>query len=226
VFFFSSHDRRTLRAAFIALALGAVAIPTVAQTSPTATPAFTAKTAEPSAAPAASTQASMAPASSAAPLATPSGVVEPVLVPRGTLLVVRTLHSLKSYGSEAGAKITYEVVQDLIVDGHIIAQAGDVAEGAVQNAQAGESSFFTYKAANLRISVDTVYSWCGDTIHTDFVRSEYRRRQGFLGSNKDVDIVKGQLYQVPTERPQRVCGAKTTEQSLPIPSAALPGDKD
>jgi hypothetical protein len=154
--------------------------------------------------------------------ASPTGST--TLVPRGTLVVVQTTRGTNSYGAETGAKLTYTLVQDVVVDGHIVAKAGDVAEGAVQSAEAGRNDYFTQKAANLRISVDRIYNFCGDTIETDFMRSEYRRRQGLFGSHKDVEVIKGQTYQVPTERPQRVCSEATTEMPSPIPSDALVGD--
>jgi len=122
--------------------------------------------------------------------------------------------------------VVYEVVQDAIVNNHIIAKAGDEAEGQVQNAQAGEDSFLQYKAANLRVSVDTVFNFCGDSIKMDFVRSEFRQRQGLFGSHKDVEIVKGQKYIAPTERAQRVCSQLTSEVPQPVPSDALHGDDE
>jgi hypothetical protein len=155
-----------------------------------------------------------------------SPATEQVLVPGGTVVVVKTRHGINSYGEEAGAKLLYEVAQDVIVNGYLIAQAGDVAEGVIVSAQAGQDDAFSQRAANLRVSVDTIYNFCGDKLDADFVRSEYRRRQGAFGSHKDVEIIKGQMYQVPTERPQRVCAVRTTEMPLPIPSNALPGDKD
>jgi hypothetical protein len=165
---------------------------------------------------------------SPSPSPEPSISAEPVktLVPRGTVIVLKTLHGINSYGQEAGNKLTFEVVQDVVVDGHVVTQAGDVAEGAVENAQAGKDDAFSYAAANLRIRIDSVFNFCGDTLNMDFVRSEYRRRQGLLGSHKDVEVVKGQMYQAATERPEKVCGTPTTEAPLPIPSGALPGDKD
>jgi hypothetical protein len=147
-----------------------------------------------------------------------------VLVPRGTLVVVTTNRGTNSYGDQTGSKLTFTLVQDVIVNGYVIAKAGDVAEGAISNSEAGRDDFFTQKAANLRISVDRVYNFCGDTLSTDFTRSEYRRRQGTMGSHKDVEIAKGQMYQVPTERPQRVCAEATTAHPLPIPTEALLGD--
>lgn len=169
--------------------------------------------------------ADVAPLQNTAPAAgaTPSPGAQ-VLVPRGTLVVVTTNRGTNSYGDQTGSKLTFTLVQDVVINGYLIAKAGDVAEGAVANSQAGRDDFFTQKAANLRISVDRIYNFCGDTLSTDFTRSEYRRRQGFLGSHKDVEIIKGQMYQVPTERAQRICAEVTTEQPAPIPAEALLGD--
>lgn len=163
---------------------------------------------------------------SLAPSPSASSAPEQVLVPGGTLVVVKTRHGINSYGEETGAKLTYEVVQDVIVSGHVVAKAGDVAEGVIQNAEEGKNDLFTQRAANLRVSVDTIYNFCGDKIDTDFVRSEFRQRQGLFGSHKDVEIIKGQMYQVPTEHPQKVCAERTNETPLPIPSNALAGDKN
>jgi hypothetical protein len=163
---------------------------------------------------------------SAEPSPSASAAQEQVLLPSGTIVIVKTRHGINSYGEEAGAKVTYEVAQDVVLNGYVFAKAGDIAEGTIDNAQEGKNDLFDYKAANLRLTVDTIYNFCGDKIDADFTRSEYRRRQGFLGSHKDVEIIKGQMYQVSTEHPQKVCAERTTEKASPIPSDALPGDKN
>ena len=144
-----------------------------------------------------------------------------VLVPKDTPLVVRTIEGHNSYSAQTGQKWHFELVNDLIVNGYVVARAGDDAEGGVQEAQQGKDDFFNYKAANLRVSVDEVYSFCGDTIHVRFDRSEYRRRQGFFGSNKDVTVVKGQMYVPVVSRAQKVCGVATTATPAPIPTDAI-----
>lgn len=170
--------------------------------------------------------AAPAPQVSPQPLPPASPAQEQVLLPEGTIVVVKTRHGINSYGQEAGAKLTYEVAQDVVLNGYVFAKAGDVAEGVIQDAQEGENNLFSQKAANLRVTVDVLYNFCGDKIDMDFVRSEFRQRQGAFGSHKDVEIIKGQMYQVPTERSERVCAERTTETPLPVPSAALPGDKN
>ncbi len=123
---------------------------------------------------------------SAAPLAMTT------LVPKGTIIVVAIRRSFKSYGLSTGTKVTYDVVQDVIVDGNVIAKAGDVAEGQILNAHEGKSTLFSQEGANLRLSVDKLFTYCGDSIETDFARTEFRNKQGFMGSKKDVESLKRQ----------------------------------
>jgi opacity protein-like surface antigen len=176
-------------------------------------PAFADAPATPSASPAA-----------LAPAVATDEKTDVVLIPRGFEIVVRTIQGYNSYSANTGSKMRYEVVQDAIVNGHVIARKGDTAQGAVQDAKQGDAGGFYgigYKAANLRVSVDEIYNFCGDTIHVDFDRSEYRRRQGLFGSNKDVQVIKGQMYVPITDRVQKVCGVATAAAPLPIPSDAL-----
>lgn len=147
-----------------------------------------------------------------------------VFVPRGKEIVVRTVAGYNSYSAKTGAKLRFEVVNDVIVNGFAIAKAGDAAEGTVQEAQQGDEGGYYgigWKAANLRVSVDEIYNFCGDTIHVTFDRSEYRRRQGLFGSNKDVQIIKGQMYVPLTDRAQKVCAEPSTDLEEPIPVQAL-----
>lgn len=146
-----------------------------------------------------------------------------VLVPKGTSLVVRSTVGLNSYSAHTGEKLHYDLVNDIIVNGFVVARAGDDVEGTVQEAQQGEASGY-FKAghgANLRVSVDEVHNFCGDTIHVVFDRTEYRRRQGAFGENKDVQVIKGQQYVPLTSRAQRVCGVATTATPAPTPADAI-----
>src|SRR5690348_2607869 len=84
-----------------------------------ASPAFSETSPVPS--PSAAASASPAPTASGA---NPSGPTdspaptEQILVPRGTIVVVKTIHGINSYGTESGDKLTYEVLQDVIVNGY------------------------------------------------------------------------------------------------------------
>jgi len=176
---------------------------------------------------AAGAQSVPAPETSVINLATPIPGVVTVNLPKGIPLVVETAESINSYSAATGEKIKYRVMQDFVVGGYLVAKAGDEAEGLVKEGQQGQAGFYGigYKAANLRISVDKIYTFCGSTLQVDFDRSEYRRRQGFMGSNKDVDVVKGQRYVPVVDHPQQVCAVKTDEATLPIPKDALQPDK-
>jgi hypothetical protein len=95
----------------------------------------------------------------------------------------------------------------VIVNGTVIAKAGDTAYGKVQEAHHGNEwlPLFGGNGSLLRVSVEEVYNFCGDAIHVDFDRSEYRTSElGLFSSNKDIVIAKGQQYLAETDRPQRV----------------------
>jgi len=149
------------------------------------------------------------------------------MLPKDAMLVVATTESLNSYSAHEGERIRYQVTQDFIVGGYLISKAGDIAEGQVEEGQAGDTGAFDigYKAANLRVSVDRLYTFCGSTIEPSFDRSEYRRRQGLFGSNKDVTVVKGQKYGPIVDHPQQACAVKTDEQPQPVGSDVLLSDK-
>ena len=53
-------------------------------------------------------------------------------------------------------------------------------------------------------------------------RSEYRRRQGIAGENKDVKIAKARSTPPTPNRAQKVCGEATAEAPRPVPSDAIP----
>jgi len=187
---------------------------------PSATPGTPVPT--PVVSPVSSQPVDMVPGTPSVPTAAPAVPAAPApsplfLVPRDTPIVVRTKYGESSYSAKTGAKIRYIVTQDAIVDGRVVAKSGDTADGQVEEGQNGESG----KAANLRVSVDDVYNFCGDTVHVEFDRTESRKNQGVFGSKKDVRIDKGQRYVAVTDRPQRVCTEATTATSAPIPAEAL-----
>lgn len=157
------------------------------------------------------------------PSATGDEKTTAVLIPKGTPLLVKSVVGLSSYSAHTGEKLHFELVNDLIVNGYVVARAGDDAEGIVQEAQQGEAPgyFRAGKSANLRVSVDEVHNFCGDTLRVVFDRTEYRRRQGAFGENKDVQVIKGQQYVPLTSRAQKVCGVATTATPAPIPSEAI-----
>jgi hypothetical protein len=70
------------------------------------------------------------------------------------------------------------VAQDVVIDGYVIAKAGDAAEGQILESRTGEAANafgFGYEAGDLRVSVDSVYNFCGDTLAMTFDRTVYER---------------------------------------------------
>ena len=58
-------------------------------------------------------------APSPTPSATSAVTTETTVVPAGTVIVVTTRRSYKSYGASTGTKVTYSVLQDAIINGHV-----------------------------------------------------------------------------------------------------------
>jgi hypothetical protein len=143
--------------------------------------------------------------------------VATVWLPKGTLFPVQTMQSYSSYSAAPGGKIRYELVQNVIVNGYMVAMKGDTAEGTVQDAMTGEAFFgFSFRGANLRVSVDKVYNFCGDTIAVDFDRSEFRRsRTGLDLGDVDVHVIRSQQYMAFADRPQHVCGVAASGATDP-----------
>lgn len=123
-----------------------------------------------------------------------------VRVPKNTPIVVQTYNAVNSATFRSGERLAYIVTQDVIVNGALIARAGDPAQGVVQDAQQGRKvgvgtvgaamgpagmvagstvNKYASKGANLRASVTSVHTFCGDTIPLSFVRSEYHRPKRF-----------------------------------------------
>lgn len=151
-----------------------------------------------------------------------------MFVPKGTIFPVHTMQSYSSFSAAPGGKVRYELLDDVIVDNHIVAMKGDTAVGTIQAGENGTQFLWFGHGANLRISVDKVYNFCGDTIEVDFDRSEFRQMRGNLLSvilpiqpDKDVHIVRGQEYAAFANRPQKVCSIPTSQADPPGDSAAL-----
>jgi hypothetical protein len=181
--------------------------------------------------------------------ADPAAPRAPVTVPAGTPVVVMTTAELRSNTVHAKDAAEYVLVSDVIVDGHVVARAGDSATGIVKDARAGSATATRVgrglgrlvgglagvsaiggaiggaagssldKYANLRLTVDTVKSFCGDTLRVDFDRSEYHPTE--KDATTPVKVVKGQRYVATVSAAQTVCGVSTTAAPAAIPDDAL-----
>jgi hypothetical protein len=174
------------------------------------------------------------------------GVTQPVTahVPKNTPIVVQTYNAINSATFQTGERLAYTVVDDVIVNGTIIARAGDKARGVVQNAQQGKNvragragmlfgpvahaagaaaDKAASKGSNLRVSVTRVDTFCGGRIDLSFVRSEYHKPKRF-GKTTSVEIAKGQKYVAMVAHDTTTCGIATTRTPAPIPGDALHAD--
>ncbi len=166
-----------------------------------------------------------------------------ITVPKGTPIVVQTYNAINSATFHAGEHLAYTVSDDVIVNGAIVAKAGDAATGVVEDAAQGRKTHagvagvlgpvgavagaatnkIAGKGANLRVSVERVKTFCGDTLNVSFVRSEYHRPKRFQKMTT-VEIAKGQKYVTLVADQSSVCGESTTRTPAPIPNDALRSD--
>ncbi len=165
-------------------------------------------------------------------------------VPKDTPVVVQTYNAINSATFHAGERLAYTVSQDVIVDGVMIARAGDMAEGVVQDARQGNKAHAgtlagalgpagavaggaankaMSKGANLRVTVTSLTTFCGGHVDLSFVRSEYHAPKRFHKMTT-VEIAKGQKYIAPIAHDTTTCGVATTRTPAPIPTGALPPD--
>ena len=167
-----------------------------------------------------------------------------VEVPKGTPIVVETYNAVNSATFHSGERMAYTISEDVIVNGAIVAKAGDRATGLIENAVQGHKvhagtagavmgpagaavggtiNKYASTGSNLRLSVRHVITFCGATISVSFTRSEYHRPRRF-GRMTPVQIAKGQKYVTTVEQTTEACGAPTTRTPPPIPSDALHSD--
>jgi hypothetical protein len=164
-------------------------------------------------------------------LAQPPANAQPVWLPKGTLFPIHTMQSYSTFEAKPYGKLRFELDQDVVVNGFLVAMKGDTAEGSFPTVMSGRSFLiFRINGSLFQISVDKIYNFCGDEIDVDFDRTEYRTGRlgnffppliGLIPSDMDQHIIRGQQYVSFTSRPQKVCGVATTESSSSVPSAAL-----
>lgn len=173
----------------------------------------------------------------------------PVTVPAGTPVIVMTTAEMLSNKVHANDAAEYVLASDVIVNGRVVARAGDSAAGIVKDARAGSATATKVgrglgriagglvgvsalggviggaagssldKYANLRLTVDSVKTFCGDTLRVDFDRSEYHPAE--KDARTPVKVVKGQRYVALVGTQQTVCGVATTDAPAPVPDDAL-----
>ncbi|HEV3092375.1 MAG TPA: hypothetical protein VGX91_13120 [Candidatus Cybelea sp.] len=151
------------------------------------------------------------------------GIVIPILVTKDA--------RVGAFGSSQGEHtVKFAVAQDVIVDGYVIAKAGDLAEGHYTTQSNETKGTFTTKTSEeLTLDIDDVVNFCGDTIHTEFERTFVGGvRSGFLSfgvHGHDAVFAKGSTLEASTDRFEKsICAQPTSESSPPLPRNMIPPD--
>jgi hypothetical protein len=146
----------------------------------------------------------------------PRGVVVPILVTRevrvGANGTVQEEH-----------KVKFAVDQEVVVDGYVIAKAGDLAEGHYDtSANQTKRQFETETSQELELDIDDIVNFCGDTIYVQFERTFVGgTRSGFLSfgvHQHDAVFAKGAVLEAATDRVQKhICAEPAIGPPPPLP---------
>ncbi len=165
-----------------------------------------------------------------APPPQPAPNTTSIFVPRGVVVPVTVTKDVRVGGANAATaqqsgKVRFAVTQDVVVDGYIIAKAGDLVEGHYDSAtNVTHRTFSTNASQEVILSLDDAVNFCGDTLHLNFERTFVGgTRSGFLSFGvhaHDAVFSKGLILRADTDRGEKsVCAAAATE-----PAKALPAD--
>ncbi|MGC1380227.1 MAG: hypothetical protein WA814_04305 [Candidatus Baltobacteraceae bacterium] len=158
-----------------------------------------------------------------------------VYIPRGTVIFVTVSKEIRVGGAGTNSeahKVKFEVTQDIILNGHIIAKAGDLAEGEYTNQNnITKRAFSTNESQEVALDVDDIVNFCGDTIHLEFERTFVGgARGGFMSFGvhaHDAVFAKGSILKARTDRPEKnVCAEATTAAPGPVPSPLIVSDEE
>lgn len=171
----------------------------------------------------------------ATPSPSPSTSSPTVYVPRGTVVFVTVTKDIRVGGAGTNSevhKVKFEVTQDVIVDGHVIAKAGDLAEGEYTNqSNITKRVFSTNESQEVALDIDDIVTFCADTIHVGFERTFVGgARGGFMSFGihaHDAVFAKGSILKTKTDRPEKnICAEATTAAPGPVPSPLVVSDEE
>jgi hypothetical protein len=158
-----------------------------------------------------------------------------VTVPRGVIvpiLVTKDVRVGANGSSQEEHRVKLAVDQDVIVDGYVIAKAGDLVEGRydTQTNQTNRT-FEKTTSQELELDIDDLVNFCGDTIHLKFTRTFVGgTRSGFLSfgvHEHDAVVGRGDVLQASTDRVERhVCAEPTTASARPLPKNIITPDAE
>jgi hypothetical protein len=151
-----------------------------------------------------------------------------IFVPRGVVVPVTVTKDVRVGGANAAnaqqsGKVRFAVTQDVVVDGYIIAKAGDLVEGHYDSAtNVTHRTFSTNASQEVILALDDAVNFCGDTLHLNFERTFVGgTRSGFLSFGvhaHDAVFSKGLILRADTDRGEKsVCATSTTEPAKALP---------
>jgi hypothetical protein len=158
-----------------------------------------------------------------------------VSIPRGTVIYVTVSKDIRVGGAGSNSeahKVKFDVTQDIVVNGYVVAKAGDLAEGEYTNqANVTKRVFSTNESQEVALDVDDIVNFCGDTIHLQFERTFVGgARGGFMSFGihaHDAVFAKGSILKAQTDRPQKsICAEPTMATPAPIPSPLVVSDEE
>ena len=171
----------------------------------------------------------------APPTLAPSASSPAVRIPRGTVLFVTVTKDIRVGGAGTNSevhKVKFEVTQDIILNGYIVAKAGDLAEGEYTNQNnITKRVFSTNESQEVALDIDDIVNFCGDTIHTEFERTFVGgARGGFMSFGihaHDAVFAKGSILKAQTDRPEKdICAEATAATPGPVPSPLVVSDEE
>jgi len=158
-----------------------------------------------------------------------------VILPRHTLIPVLVDKDIRVGGAgdaleQKGLKL--EVAQDVIIDGFLIAEKGDLAEGHITTEKNITKRVFSANTSQeVSLDIDDIVNYCGDTIHMQFERTYVGgMRGGFLSfgtHTHDAVFNKGKILKARTDRVEKsICAQKTAAPSAPLPADMIVPDEE
>ena len=128
-------------------------------------------------------------------------------------------------------KVEFEVAQDVIVDGFVVAKKGDLVEGHFTNERNQTRRVFSVSTSQeLALDVDDAVNFCGDTIHLKFERTYVGG--GVSGAlifahAHDAVFSKGLVLKATTDRVEKnVCAEATSALAQPLPAGIVVPDEE
>lgn len=156
-----------------------------------------------------------------------------VFVPRGVVIPVTVTKDVRvgAFGTNVAQRtVRFAVTQDVVVDGYVVAKAGDLVEGHYTDQQnTTHRTFETTTSQEITLDLDDAVNFCGDTIHLNFERTFVGGvRSGFLSFGvhaHDAVFDKGLVLAAQTDRGHKgVCAQPASAPARPLPKNMVEPD--